>query len=301
MGYISPSLIPGKGRFPVRGKVSECAERGPGWEPGRVAHLFVTGDAVLGYLRTFDHRGCMHAKVEKSGARKVGTAMRCAGAAIAATIASAGMTAPPAPTVAAESSPTTALPVTPLEAPTAELTPFTPLVLYMVVPGDSLSLIAATHGLDMMTGWRLIYDANSSVIHPDLIFPGMILRIPAPDEQVPPRALPTLSPPRAAGGGSGAAPRASSASHPSAPASAGGGVWDRLAQCESSGNWSSTVGHYDGGLQFDPATWTAYGGGAYAPTADRATREQQIAIAQRVLASQGWGAWPACSRKLGLR
>lgn len=77
--------------------------------------------------------------------------------------------------------------------------------------------------------------------------------------------------------------------------------WDRLAQCESSGNWAIDTGNgYQGGLQFAPSTWVAYGGTAYAPSANLATREQQIIVAERVLASQGWGAWPACSAALGL-
>jgi hypothetical protein len=86
------------------------------------------------------------------------------------------------------------------------------------------------------------------------------------------------------------------------PATFTGGVWDRLAQCEAGGNWSTSTGNgYFGGLQFHPNTWLSHGGGDYAPTADGATRQQQIAVAARVLASQGWNAWPACSRKLGLR
>lgn len=77
--------------------------------------------------------------------------------------------------------------------------------------------------------------------------------------------------------------------------------WDRLAQCESGGNWAINTGNgYQGGLQFSPSTWRAYGGGEFAPTANLATREQQIVIAERTLAGQGWGAWPACSRSLGL-
>jgi nucleoid-associated protein YgaU len=77
--------------------------------------------------------------------------------------------------------------------------------------------------------------------------------------------------------------------------------WDRLAQCESGGNWSINTGNgFYGGLQFTASTWRAYGGGAYASRADLASRAEQIAVAQRVLAGQGWGAWPACSRKLGL-
>ncbi|OFI37642.1 transglycosylase [Arthrobacter sp. SW1] len=75
-------------------------------------------------------------------------------------------------------------------------------------------------------------------------------------------------------------------------------VWDQLAQCESGGNWSINTGNgFSGGLQFTPSTWAAYGGTG-AP--ENATREQQIAVAERVQAGQGWGAWPACSAQLGL-
>ncbi|KQB83489.1 resuscitation-promoting factor Rpf1 domain-containing protein [Corynebacterium oculi] len=77
--------------------------------------------------------------------------------------------------------------------------------------------------------------------------------------------------------------------------------WDALAQCEAGGDWSINTGNgYHGGLQFNPQTWTAHGGGEFAPTANQATREEQIVVAERVLASQGWGAWPACSQRLGL-
>jgi LysM repeat protein len=82
---------------------------------------------------------------------------------------------------------------------------------------------------------------------------------------------------------------------------ASGSTWDRLANCESGGNWAINTGNgYYGGLQFSPSTWRAFGGGQYASSAHRASRAEQIAIAERVLARQGWGAWPACSRKLGL-
>lgn len=77
--------------------------------------------------------------------------------------------------------------------------------------------------------------------------------------------------------------------------------WDRLAQCESGGNWHINTGNgYYGGLQFSQSTWEAHGGTEFAPRADLASREQQIVVAERVLASQGWGAWPACSAQLGL-
>jgi resuscitation-promoting factor RpfA len=79
-------------------------------------------------------------------------------------------------------------------------------------------------------------------------------------------------------------------------------VWDRLAQCESSGKWDINTGNgFLGGLQFTPSTWKGFGGSAFAPRADLATREQQITVAERTLAAQGWNAWPACSRKLGIR
>lgn len=76
--------------------------------------------------------------------------------------------------------------------------------------------------------------------------------------------------------------------------------WDTLAQCESGGNWAINTGNgYYGGIQFSASTWLGYGGGQYAPRADLASREQQIAVAQRVLAGQGAGAWPACTRSTG--
>lgn len=87
-----------------------------------------------------------------------------------------------------------------------------------------------------------------------------------------------------------------------APAVADGSVWDSLAQCESTGNWAINTGNgFSGGLQFTPSTWAGFGGTAYAPEAWQATREQQIAVAEKVQAAQGWGAWPACTSKLGLR
>ncbi|KAA0930602.1 MULTISPECIES: LysM peptidoglycan-binding domain-containing protein [Streptomyces] len=71
--------------------------------------------------------------------------------------------------------------------------------------------------------------------------------------------------------------------------------WDAVAQCESGGNWSINTGNgYYGGLQFSASTWAAYGGSAYASTADQASKSQQIAVAEKVLASQGKGAWPSC-------
>jgi hypothetical protein len=82
------------------------------------------------------------------------------------------------------------------------------------------------------------------------------------------------------------------------PSTAHSGVnWDAIAQCESGGNWAINTGNgFSGGLQFHPATWNSHGGQQYAPYAHQATREQQIAVAERVLATQGRGAWPVCGR-----
>jgi hypothetical protein len=77
------------------------------------------------------------------------------------------------------------------------------------------------------------------------------------------------------------------------------GEWDRVASCESGGNWAINTGNgYQGGLQFSPSTWSGHGGGEYAPAAHLASKDQQIAVAERVLASQGRGAWPTCGRGL---
>ena len=67
-------------------------------------------------------------------------------------------------------------------------------------------------------------------------------------------------------------------------------VWDRVAACESGGNWSINTGNgYYGGLQFSRSTWTSFGGGRYASRADLASKGEQILVAQRVLKSQGPG------------
>ncbi len=76
-------------------------------------------------------------------------------------------------------------------------------------------------------------------------------------------------------------------------------TWDQIAKCESGGKWNTNTGNgYSGGLQFTSSTWRAHGGKG---NPSGASREEQIAVAERVLASQGWGAWPACSRKVGAK
>ncbi|MET0190710.1 MAG: resuscitation-promoting factor [Pseudonocardia sediminis] len=87
-----------------------------------------------------------------------------------------------------------------------------------------------------------------------------------------------------------------------APAVSGGAVWDKLSKCEAGGDWSTNSGNgYYGGLQFDTQTWNAYGGDEFAPRPDQASREEQIAVANKVKDDRGgYSAWPACSSKLGL-
>jgi LysM repeat protein len=78
-------------------------------------------------------------------------------------------------------------------------------------------------------------------------------------------------------------------------------TWDRLARCESGGNWHINTGNgYYGGLQFNAGTWRAYGGGRFASLPNKATKAEQITVAERLLDARGWKPWPACSRRLGL-
>lgn len=164
--------------------------------------------------------------------------------------------------------------------------------VYTVVAGDTLSSIANQY----KTTYVRIFDANESIKNPDVIDVDQKVRIPSEDEKLPQRQ-------------SAAAPvtqqvtatpvyQQRSASQPKAQAVASGNVWDQLAQCESGGNWSINTGNgYYGGLQFTQGTWAANGGSG---SPQNANRDQQIAVAKNVQASQGWGAWPACSASLGL-
>lgn len=101
------------------------------------------------------------------------------------------------------------------------------------------------------------------------------------------------------------APSTPQATTPKSPAPApaqavsGGSTWDALAQCESGGNWAINTGNgYYGGLQFSAQSWRGVGGTGLP---HQHSRETQIAMGEKLRAVQGWGAWPACSRKLGLR
>lgn len=178
-----------------------------------------------------------------------------------------------------------------------------------VESGDYLSKIADANG----TTYQRLYYANTDITNPDLIFPGQQVRVPAADEQLTARPLPENAPAEVKAQtetpeqeSAAAAPQANYAPAPkqqsvAAPSVAGGSVWDSIAACESGNNWAINTGNgFYGGLQFTQSTWAAYGGLAYASRADLATREQQIDVASRVQAGQGWGAWPACTAKLGI-
>jgi len=166
-----------------------------------------------------------------------------------------------------------------------------------IKPGDSLAKIADENS----TTYPRLFDANPNIQDPDLIYPGDSLRVPTPDEKLESRALPAAQPVAAFIPRQGAAaqkPRTGQAQAPSETASSGD-VWDRLAQCEAGGNWSTNTGNgYYGGLQFTQGSWNAAGGSGLP---SQASREEQIARAQQLQARQGWGAWPACSSKLGIR
>ncbi|GAA4882317.1 transglycosylase family protein [Actinomycetospora straminea] len=91
------------------------------------------------------------------------------------------------------------------------------------------------------------------------------------------------------------APSVTPAAQP-APRAVPAGPWDSLVRCETGGDWHADTGNgYHGGLQLSPRTWAAHGGGAFAPQADEASREQQIVVGERVRAEQGWEAWSSCA------
>ncbi|MEO3975441.1 transglycosylase family protein [Streptomyces sp. CAU 1734] len=88
---------------------------------------------------------------------------------------------------------------------------------------------------------------------------------------------------------------------PAEECAATGWPWNCVAECESGGDWRANTGNgYYGGLQFWQPTWEGHGGLAFAARADLATRAEQITVAEEVLRTQGWGAWPTCSKRYGL-
>ena len=179
---------------------------------------------------------------------------------------------------------------------------------YTVRQGDTLSTIAA-HAYHNAADWPAVWWANRrQVRNPNMIAAGQRLQLPASGHvtaamnraaqgaiPAPPPALAPAQAPAAPvstyqGGQPAYAPVSTAA-----PASSGGVNWSAIAACESGGNWSTNTGNgFYGGLQFTEGTWLANGGGQYASTAAGASASEQIAVANRVLASQGIGAWPVC-------
>jgi len=185
----------------------------------------------------------------------------------------------------------------------AQTTEKAPQKNVVVQPGDSLSNIAEVHE----TTYVRLYNANDKIVNPDVIYPGDDLRVPTPEEQLPERPLPTIpapapqaqpKTPRPAQARRQDSPRPQQ-SAPVAISNTDGSVWDQLARCESGGNWSINTGNgYYGGLQFSLSSWRGVGGSGYP---NHASREEQIARGEILRSKQGWGAWPACTAKLGLR
>lgn len=173
--------------------------------------------------------------------------------------------------------------------------------MVVVQPGEYLEKIA---GDNQTTSLRLFY-ANTGVSNPDLIFPNQQLRVPTAEEALAPRevpvnqSIPTPTPVAStqAAAPAPAAPRASAPVSNYAPSD--GSVWDRLAACEAGGNWAINTGNgYYGGLQFSLSSWRSVGGSGLPSSA---SREEQIMRGKMLQARSGWGAWPSCTAKLGLR
>lgn len=189
-------------------------------------------------------------------------------------------------------------------APTPETNKSVASQSVTIAPGDSLSSIATEKDSTI----QRLYDANDTIKNPDLIYPGDKLRVPSPDEKLTTRPLPAQAAIDPAVTTHAVAPAASApvvrtstprVSHVAAAPVASASVWDQLAACESGGNWAISTGNgFYGGLQFTQSSWQAAGGSGMP---NQASREEQIARGQVLQSRQGWGAWPACAAKLGLR
>jgi len=172
---------------------------------------------------------------------------------------------------------------------------------YTVRPGDTLSNIARQE-YGSRADWPALWWTNRhNISNPDAIVAGQKLRLStwhprkAWIEKAAMAARPVLAQAPSSQSPSSLPVATSSAPVSGYPASSGGVNWSAIAACESGGNWSTNTGNgFYGGLQFSQGTWDAYGGGQYASTAAGASQSQQIAVAQRVLAGQGIGAWPVC-------
>lgn len=155
-----------------------------------------------------------------------------------------------------------------------------------VQTGDSLTKLAEVNDT---TTLRMYY-ANTNIVDPDVIHPNEAFRIPTAEETLAERPVPVNE--------QIAVPTQPESTQAAAPQQADGSVWDRLAACEAGGNWSINTGNgFYGGLQFTQSSWNGVGGSGQP---NLASRDEQIVRGQMLQAKQGWGAWPACSAKLGL-
>ncbi len=180
-------------------------------------------------------------------------------------------------------------------------------VIVVVQKGDNLSKIAKRYE----TTYSRLYDANTQISDPDVIRPGDKIRIPNVNEKLETRKQPTnvnmvsttkrinASNRKTTPKNTKARKRQITRQTTQVSPVATGSVWDNLARCESGGNWSINTGNgYYGGLQFTASTWKAVGGTGLP---HQNSREEQIHRAQILQARSGWGQWPACTKKLGLR
>ena len=161
--------------------------------------------------------------------------------------------------------------------------------------GDTLTELAHRNGHSVaeLTAVNHLKDPNHIVIGQKLIVDGFRHVKPAniSDAYSPTNSTPSSS----TESGSTSTSTTSTSTTSTTPTSTSGANWSAIAACESGGNWAANTGNgYYGGLQFTQGSWSGYGGTAYAPRADLAPASAQIAVAERVLASQGPGAWPNC-------
>ena len=213
-------------------------------------------------------------------------------------------------------------------------TPTGESIVHRVQYGEGLQQIAYKYGFRGDDAFRKLWDANPQLKETWLDSAGITVRIPACGTQLAQRKLPKPPPPPEpeeteepettdsaetaestdagnsdsgntdsgkSSGGDGGGSDESASSTPtsaSAPSVPSGSVWDSLAQCESGGDWSINTGNgYYGGLQFSASSWAAVGGSGLP---HEHSREEQIKRGKMLQSQQGWGAWPACSAKLGL-
>jgi LysM repeat protein len=164
---------------------------------------------------------------------------------------------------------------------------------HTVQAGDTLASIARANGLD----WRTVYELNADQLsRPSLIFPGQALQLTG----TVPATADTADGADTADTADTSTETTTTSSDPVEPqGTVSLATWDRLAECESNGDWSINTGNgYYGGLQFALSSWEWVGGSGYPHEASKA---EQIARAEILLERQGWNAWPACSSALGLR